>query len=69
MLCKLTVDDGATRSQFGRAAVGGVAGATKASTGGVAFSLGSKAASTKDAEDEAFRLAVDDALDKCLRLL
>jgi hypothetical protein len=67
VLCKVTVDDQVVQTQFGRAAVGGAS--SRSSAGGVAFSIASPATTGLDREDEAYRLAVEDALEKCSRIL
>lgn len=69
VLCKLTIDDQVVQTQFGRATVGGGASSNTASAQGVTFSLGSSQGTAMDREDEAYRLATDDALEKCARLL
>ncbi|MDP6623411.1 MAG: hypothetical protein QF754_14210, partial [Alphaproteobacteria bacterium] len=50
VLCKLSVGDGTTRAQFGRAQVGGEASGLSGSAGGVAFTLGTGAAAPGDPE-------------------
>ena len=68
VLGKLTLDGQVVRTQFGRATIGGGASSKVASAAGVTFSLGSTAGSALDREDQAFRLAADDALEKSARL-
>jgi hypothetical protein len=74
VLCKLVVEDqGLTKSQFGRARIGGgEATEIKGSAAGIAFSMGPETpprAASADPVEDAFRRAEEAALAKCAGLL
>ena len=76
VLCRLTLDDGsATRTQFGRARIGGGGGGTiHGSVDGIAFTTNSAGAapagiSDAGAEEAAYLEAVEAALAKCAEMV
>jgi hypothetical protein len=72
VLCKLTVAEGGpSRTQFGRASVGGEGSGVGGTAGGIAFTLGAGAApaASGDPEQAAYQRAIAAALAKCAELL